>query len=166
MDTIAHPSLDGSTARVQVAAAGGSRSVVAAVDLPAGAAILTIDGPVQPFPSRHSVQVGISEHVEGRPGHDGERAVWCFLNHSCRPNAILHARVLVAVRDIRAGEHVTFDYDTNEWDMSDPFMCRCGASSCRGMIRGYSHLAREHRERLSPLLSPHIIALARWPAVN
>ena len=60
-----------------------------------------------------------------------------FLNHSCAPNCRAEpegGRIwLVAGRDIRAGEEVTFNYS---YDLEDykKHPCRCGARSCAGYI--------------------------------
>lgn len=62
-----------------------------------------------------------------------------YINHSCGPNAELRLdrpRIhLVALGDIAAGEEITFDYAAaypGAWAMK----CKCGAVSCRGVIRG------------------------------
>jgi hypothetical protein len=60
-----------------------------------------------------------------------------FLNHSCEPNceALLEeGRILVvAVRDIGAGEELTFNYGYDLVDYRD-HPCGCGASGCVGYI--------------------------------
>ena len=60
-----------------------------------------------------------------------------FLNHSCEPNC--EARFIdghiwfVAVRNIRAGEELTFNYS---YDLEDyrEHPCHCGAKSCVGYM--------------------------------
>jgi uncharacterized protein len=60
-----------------------------------------------------------------------------FLNHSCSPNAeaeLVDGRIwIVALRDIAAGEEVTFDYG---YDLDDyrEHPCHCGAPGCAGFI--------------------------------
>jgi SET domain-containing protein len=60
-----------------------------------------------------------------------------FLNHSCAPNceAVLDAgRIwIVALRDIVAGEEITFNYG---YDLADyrEHPCRCGVEKCVGFI--------------------------------
>lgn len=62
-----------------------------------------------------------------------------FANHSCDPNCAVEVSppliLLVALRDIGAGEEVTYDYAAtmhgDAWEMK----CNCGASGCRGTIR-------------------------------
>lgn len=59
------------------------------------------------------------------------------VNHSCLPNlgSAPNFDQLVAIRDIQAGEELTFDYAMT--DCGDEEMeCKCGASCCRGVIRG------------------------------
>jgi SET domain-containing protein len=82
---------------------------------------------VQIAPGVYSGPVGPEEHPDA------------YLNHSCTPSAeILFERPkvhLVALRDIPSGEEVTFDYATL-YDAPWSMKCQCGASVCRGVIRG------------------------------
>ncbi|MCZ2127232.1 MAG: SET domain-containing protein-lysine N-methyltransferase [Anaerolineales bacterium] len=60
----------------------------------------------------------------------------CF-NHSCDPNLGFSGQVgLVAMRDVKAGEELTFDYATSDGSAYDEFECRCGAKNCRGKVTG------------------------------
>lgn len=62
-----------------------------------------------------------------------------FVNHSCEPNVTLRKGVvegepwarLVALRDLRPGEELTYDYAFSE-QYAEP--CRCGSASCCGRI--------------------------------
>lgn len=61
-----------------------------------------------------------------------------YINHSCEPNCgivVLKGRVFVsALRNIRSGEELTYDYAFPYDDVvRDP--CRCGSRSCRGFIQ-------------------------------
>jgi uncharacterized protein len=70
-----------------------------------------------------------------------------FLNHSCAPNCEAdwdEDRIwIVTLRDIRAGEELTFNYG---YDMEDyqEHLCRCGAGNCVGYM-----VAEEHFEAVS-----------------
>ena len=67
-----------------------------------------------------------------------------FINHSCDPNCeiiISRSRVYVhALRDIPAGEELSYDYwyTTDESytldDLRRIYPCRCGAAKCRGTL--------------------------------
>jgi|SRR6185369_8637599 len=60
-------------------------------------------------------------------------------NHSCEPNAGLRNGIaLVAMRGIRAGEEICFDYVMSDCTMglipTVSMECKCGTKSCRGTI--------------------------------
>jgi SET domain-containing protein len=60
----------------------------------------------------------------------------CF-NHSCEPNLGFSGQIgLVAMRDIEAGEELTFDYAMSDGEPYDEFDCFCGTASCRHKITG------------------------------
>jgi len=62
--------------------------------------------------------------------------VMLFINHSCRPNVGFAGNVvLVAMRDIAAGEELTTDYALFD-DSDEQMECRCGAPGCRRLISG------------------------------
>jgi SET domain-containing protein len=72
-----------------------------------------------------------------------------FLNHSCEPNCearLIDGRIwLVAIRKVRAGEELTFNYS---YDLADyrEHPCRCGALSCVGYIVAeefFEHVRRQ-----------------------
>jgi SET domain-containing protein len=60
------------------------------------------------------------------------------INHSCNPNAetdIFRGRIwIIAIRDIKAGEEITYNYG---YDFDDNYLdhpCKCGAANCVGFI--------------------------------
>ena len=66
-----------------------------------------------------------------------------FINHRCDPNCepqIRRGRVfIVAIRNIRAGDELGFEYNIGREDDDPPnvdeiYACRCGARRCRGTI--------------------------------
>ncbi|MFH1507244.1 MAG: SET domain-containing protein [Candidatus Omnitrophota bacterium] len=58
-----------------------------------------------------------------------------FFNHSCNPNAGIRGQILmVAMRDIKRGEEITYDYAMTDADFNYSFKCRCKAKNCRGRI--------------------------------
>lgn len=69
-----------------------------------------------------------------------------FINHSCEPNSglkIMEKRVfLIAIKDIKIGEEVTWDYSTtmdeDEWEMD----CLCKRDNCRKRIRDFKYLSK------------------------
>jgi uncharacterized protein len=76
--------------------------------------------------------------IDGRFSIDGSRGGngTHYINHCCEPNAYmrtLYGHVLFfALRDIRAGEEITIDYQQTLHP--DSKRCFCGAKNCRGTI--------------------------------
>lgn len=131
-------------------------------DIAAGSAILEISGRVQNTPTRYSIQFADGQHVEADgalPDHEMRtRHPWRFLNHCCDPNARIDGRTLRAIHAIRAGEQITFDYNTTELDMAEPFRCLCGARECIGEVRGFAHLDANAKHARVARLAPHLRA--------
>jgi hypothetical protein len=68
---------------------------------------------------------------------DGD-GVAAFINHSCAPNCEpdeIDGRVwIIASRDIRVGEELTYDYNLYDGDVDEQALCVCGARECRGSM--------------------------------
>jgi len=80
-----------------------------------------------------------------------------WVNHSCNPNAGLVGQVvLVAMRDIRAGEEICFDYATSDGSPYDEFDCHCGAKTCRHHVTGDDWKLTELQVRYAAHFSPYI----------
>lgn len=80
----------------------------------------------------------------------------CF-NHSCAPNAGFHGPIeLVAMRDIAAGEEITFDYATCLTASFGDMDCLCGAASCRNRVTGEDWKLPELQERYRGYFQPYI----------
>jgi len=62
-----------------------------------------------------------------------------FINHSCDPNTYVKTidqiRKVIARRDIKRGEEITYDCSING-DNDGIFVCHCGAHRCRGKYQG------------------------------
>lgn len=80
-----------------------------------------------------------------------------YFNHSCNPNVGFDGQiVLVAIRDIAAGEQVTFDYATSDGSPYDEFECHCGAPQCRGRVTGDDWRNPELWHRYAGRFSPYL----------
>jgi SET domain-containing protein len=70
--------------------------------------------------------------IDGARGGNGTH----YINHSCRPNCFMQTigghLLVLALRDIRAGEEITVDYVDSMH--SDRKRCTCGVPGCRGTI--------------------------------
>ena len=69
-----------------------------------------------------------------------------FINHSCDPNCETDGEGdkiwIVALRDIAAGEELTYDYCLWDGAIDDPAPCYCGAKNCRGSMYTEEELQR------------------------
>lgn len=61
-----------------------------------------------------------------------------YINHSCDPNTYVQTvsgtRTLFAMRDIKAGEEITYDYAINGYYDGDVPKCACGSPKCRKIL--------------------------------
>jgi uncharacterized protein len=79
--------------------------------------------------------------------------VMLFINHSCEPNVGFGGNVvLVAMRDISAGEELTTDYALFD-DYDGTMECRCGTTSCRGTVTGRDWRRPDLQRRYGPYFS-------------
>lgn len=88
--------------------------------------------------------------TNGKEVIDGT-GVAAFINHSCDPNCEadeVRGRVLIrALRDIAAGEELTYDYNLYDGAPDDEAHCRCGSKRCRGSMYSREELRRRARAR-------------------
>lgn len=60
-----------------------------------------------------------------------------FMNHSCSPNVgVNDIGDFVAMKFIRKGEELVWDYAFGEIDSDIKMKCNCGSKSCRGVLTG------------------------------
>ena len=87
-------------------------------------------------PSFLSVQLDQRKHILLNP------EFLQYTNHSCEPNVFFNTTQmqLIALRDIDAGEELTFFYPSTEWEMASPFRCQCGKQKCLKMIHGAANV--------------------------
>jgi len=89
-----------------------------------------------------------------------------YINHSCAPNTGLAGPIHVVARTpIAAGEEVTFDYAMSDGCDYDEFDCRCGATECRGRVRGDDWRLPSLQRRYAGYFSPYLaqrIPRTRW----
>ena len=148
--------------QVEVTGGKGARHVLALRAFAAGEVILGFEGLIVDSPTRMTLQLDEDSHLDV-PHHLSAEQVredfpWQFLNHSCAANGVLRGRQLAALSPIEAGDEVTFNYNTTEYDMSTPFDCGCGAKGCGGRaVRGFKHLSCSEQEALRPFLAPHLL---------
>jgi len=98
------------------------------------------------------LQVEDRHFLVPRPIGEGD-----YVNHSCNPNAGLSGQIgLVAMRDIKVGEEVCFDYAMCDTMPYDEFDCACGNANCRGRVSGNDWQRPELQKRYAGFFSPHV----------
>ena len=60
-----------------------------------------------------------------------------YINHSCSPNVFEIGRKLFAMRSIKKGEELFYDYAISDVDDEWKMRCKCGSRNCRGVINGH-----------------------------
>ncbi len=71
-----------------------------------------------------------------------------FLNHSCDPNSgIMDETCLVALRLIRPGEEIQFDYSTTMSDGMWTMPCDCRSELCRGAIEDFQRMPNHIQQK-------------------
>jgi hypothetical protein len=147
---------------VEVRQIGAQRRLFALASFAPGVPVIALAGDVTSRPSRYSVQIGHGQHIDlptAAAVLSDDILVplypWRFLNHSCRPNAVLRGREFVALAPISPGDEITFDYNTTEYEMAEPFTCECGTCDGR-LVGGFVRLSPAERTRLAPFVAPHL----------
>jgi hypothetical protein len=96
---------------------GDYNSICTEMDYKEGAVVYVLsDVLVSKKKTRTSICVGSDKNVEDKVG--------MYINHSCTPSCEIDGFNVVALRDIMAGEEVTFDY-SSEGELAAPFFCNC-----------------------------------------
>ena len=107
-----------------------------------------------PREQMHSIQIEddlyqVPSRIQPEPGD--------FINHSCSPNAGLSSSIsLVALRDIKLGEEICFDYAMSDGSPYDEFDCACGSPLCRGRVTGDDWRRPDLQARYAGYFSPYL----------
>ena len=145
------------------------QSCQAIEDITAGSFLTDLWGAVLDSPNSHTVHVEKNKHVT-------PEGVMKYVNHSCDSNArfIFEKRNvpypsladshevfwhMVATRDIKKGQGITYDYNLTEYDMAEHFKCNCGAEKCLGKIKGFKYLSPEQQKVRAGDLAPIVTEL-------
>jgi len=89
----------------------------------------------------YPIQIGADKYMDwGKPGE--------IINHSCNPNAgVKSNNQVIAIKDIKKGEEITWDYSTSmdedDWEMD----CKCGSKNCRKRIRDFKYLPKSLQKK-------------------
>lgn len=100
-------------------------------------------GTISAEPTYLTVQVGTRKHITLEP------EFLQYINHSCDPNVFFDttSMQLLAIKELKEGEELTFFYPSTEWRMTQRFNCYCGSPFCLGKIRGAAYLSKDATDR-------------------
>lgn len=127
------------------------QSLCASVQFKQGEAISAFGSKeIREEPNYLTVQMSEDKHIMLDP----ERLQ--YINHSCEPNVFFDTERMetVALRDISAGEALSFFYPSTEWSMDRGFECVCNSEDCLTQIQGASHIPQTilQKYRVSPYI--------------
>lgn len=81
-----------------------------------------------------------------------------LINHSCDPNCGIKRRFdVVAMRDIKKGEHLTWDYEMTEKNPNWKMRCKCGSDLCRKVIGDHRRMPKEIRKKYAGYISSWLL---------
>ena len=100
-------------------------------------------GTISAEPTYLTIQVGTRKHITMDP------EFLQYINHSCDPNVFFDttAMLVIALKEIKPEEEMTFFYPSSEWKMTQTFHCYCGCGHCLGEIKGAAYLSKETQEK-------------------
>ena len=81
----------------------------------------------------HVIQISKDKYLDKSGDFDD------YANHSCNPNCGIRGRDLIAIRTIKKGDEITWDYSTtidDDWEMK----CKCGESNCRRTVKRFDKI--------------------------
>ena len=134
----------------------GYKGLYAIKDIIAGSVIFILKGRISARGNKYSVQLSRDKHLDFpliRKSNDHLEYAWQYVNHSCDPNGYVNAAEysFCALRNIREGEEITFNYLTTEYELAAPFLCECRSAKCFGFIQGYKFLTADQIAELLPV---------------
>lgn len=89
------------------------------------------------------------------------------INHSCDPNTGVRNNQFggydfVALCDIEAGEELSWDYETTEYESIAVQRCLCGSLSCRGKTLGFKFREQMLRDRYGEYIAGYLKTQSRY----
>ena len=85
----------------------------------------------------HALQIDFDKYVLCEPP-------FLYSNHSCKPNCAVNANLeMFAIKKIKAGKELFWDYSTSMLERHWTMNCLCGAKNCRKIITDFDLLPTE-----------------------
>ena len=152
-----------SSMSVQIIQTPHGFSLIATRGFAPGEHVLDLTGITKTTKDRYSIQISQDEHLhpfdELQDNPADYQTPWMYTNHSCNPNVVIRGLSYIALREIQPEESITFDYETTELEMAEPFACGCQSETCRGLIRGFRHLSKLQRNALVDQTASYVLTV-------
>lgn len=134
------------------------KCLIAAEGMLRGEVIAKFDGEIFKAEKCTDLPTDIADHAIQIDEHHWQESSGNarYINHSCDPNCgVSGLNTIVAMRDIKKDEELTWDYDMTEdsdWRME----CQCGSPICRKTIGAFSlvpeHIRAKYKDYISDWL--------------
>ena len=106
----------------------------------------------------HAVQIDFGRYLLCEPP-------FLYSNHSCNPNCAINANLeMFAIKTVKAGEELIWDYSTSMMERHWTMKCCCGEKNCRGYINDFDLLPKDLQEKYLQLniVLPFIVHYIRY----
>ena len=84
-------------------------------------------GPIHSEPTRRSIEIDRNRHIIDFYGQ--------YINHSFDPTCFIEDCHIIALKEINAGDEITFNYEMNETNICEPFVDKHSGIVVKGRIR-------------------------------
>lgn len=125
------------------------KGIFTTIDLPKKYILFNITG--KPITFEETVRLGQDECYSLQVGMDKyiiPNFPFHLSNHCCQPNCGINRQMeFITLRDINAGEELSWDYSTSMMERHWTMQCDCGYHDCRHFIGDFDMLSAHIRER-------------------
>lgn len=130
------------------------RGVYATRQIRKGELIASFDGPIYGW-NDHWTDDMYNHAIQFSPRRwRDSKGIARYINHSCEPNCgILRLFDVVAMRTIRPGEQLTWDYEMTERNPHWQMKCKCGSKICRDVIGDHRNMPASVRKKYGKYIS-------------
>lgn len=146
-------------AKVIIGSGRFGKCLIANAPILTGELVVEFDGEIYEAEKCSDLPKDIADHAIQFEEHQwrDSRGMARYINHSCNPNCGMKGLFsIVTLRDVQAGEELTWDYDMTEdsdWRMT----CLCGEPECRGIIGSFAQMPKEIREKYKNHISTWLV---------
>jgi hypothetical protein len=123
------------------------KGLFATKDIPAGMVLCKVSG--RELEMDFAATISLQQKESHALQVDFDRYILCeppflYSNHSCNPNCAVNAKLeMFALKNIKAGQELLWDYSTSMLERHWTMDCACGEKECRKKIEDFDLLPQE-----------------------